>query len=195
LWQVRDTHFARKAMANAVFWGGNFCCMIPRMELPSYDMSSGGSVGMLYVPEQEDKTRLRRDVSNRHLRTNTLPTWEVWELENQSLSLINTDNLAPLCSVQGRTVAGSRCSLLLFPFLRGLALCAPSVYLRNLVLQRRIHQAVPLEAVLASKLGRHNERRERLATATCTASQLVVGKRWMDKRRWSMRAAWLEEMT
>jgi|SRR3569833_121627 len=88
------------------------------------------------------------------------------EREREPL-LFNPVYLSPYCSIQGRPLRRpSRGRLLLLPLVGRLALCAPGVDPRDLVLQSRVDEAVALQTVLADELGRYDECSEGLAAAT-----------------------------
>lgn len=74
-----------------------------------------------------------------------------------------------------RTIQRRRSSiLLLLPFLRCLALGRPSVDSSDFVLERRVDEAVPLKGLEVLELGGDDQRRERLAAATCLCIQHLL---------------------
>lgn len=119
----------------------------------------------------EERSRLTQSV---RLARGCLPLYTLFDcslflnpLTDSSPSLAHAIDFPALGPIQWRLVIASGRGHLLFVFFWCLALCAPGVYLGDLVLERCVHQPVALQRVLACKLGRYYESCESLPAASC----------------------------
>ncbi len=93
----------------------------------------------------------------------------------RATSLLDSVNFPADCPIQRWTLLATGRSLILLPLFGRLALCAPGVYLGDLGLQRRVHQPVSLESVLAGEFGGDYESCKGLAAAACGREAVSPG--------------------